>query len=68
MVPDVDREGVHVPMTILSKPGDPLLVVCAWCDFDKDDPRNAHASHGICKSCLDRWLPAEPVKAQTEAA
>lgn len=32
-----------------------LLTICAWCpDFDKADPRNAHASHGICPACLER--------------
>ena len=58
-------------MTILSKPGDPLLTICAWCpDHDKTDPRNATASHGICASCLSREFgddnvtrSVEPVKA-----
>jgi len=51
-------------MTILSKPGDALLVICAWCaGFDKNDPRNATASHGICKSCLEKFTAPEKATA-----
>ena len=29
--------------------------VCAWCpDFDRNDPKNATASHGICPTCVAR--------------
>ena len=35
----------------------PLVVVCAWCpDFDKTDPKNAGASHGICPTCAAKLL------------
>jgi hypothetical protein len=28
------------------------IAVCAWCpDFDATDPRNDHASHGMCPAC-----------------
>ena len=44
-------------MTILSKPGDALLIICAWCvGFNANDPINANASHGICPSCSDRMF------------
>lgn len=38
-----------------------LEVICAWCpDFDRNDPRNANATHGICPTCeariADEWL------------
>lgn len=27
-------------------------LICAWCpDFDKKDPKNAGASHGLCPNC-----------------
>jgi hypothetical protein len=33
----------------------PLRVICAWHPgFDRTDPANAGASHGICPSCLSR--------------
>lgn len=29
--------------------------ICAWCsDFNRSDPKNAGASHGMCPSCADR--------------
>lgn len=29
--------------------------ICAWCpDFNASDPRNAHASHGMCPTCAER--------------
>ena len=53
-------------MTILSKPGDLVLVICAWCsDFDRNDPINATASHGICKSCEARMFADEPKQEET---
>lgn len=50
-------------MTILSKPGADLLVICCWCPgWDRDDPINANASHGACQACVDRVLGPEPAK------
>ena len=52
-------------MTILSKPGDPVLVICAWhADFDKNDPINATASHGCCPVCMARMFGEEPKQAE----
>jgi hypothetical protein len=57
-------------MTILSEPGAALLVICAWCpDWDRNDPRNVKASHGVCESCLAKMLREPlPVPAREEAA
>lgn len=33
----------------------PLVIVCAWHPgFDRTDPKNKGASHGICAACLAR--------------
>lgn len=38
----------------------PLPLVCSWCPtFDKTDPANLHASHGICPACIARVEAAE---------
>jgi len=42
-------------LTILSKPGADLLVICCYCiDWDRNDPMNKGASHGICPPCYLR--------------
>jgi hypothetical protein len=35
----------------------PLVVICAWCPtFDPTDPINAHATHGMCPSCAQKFM------------
>jgi hypothetical protein len=55
-------------VTILSEPGATLLVICAWhADFDRNDPRNANASHGICKICEARVFRDDDAAVTSEA-
>ncbi len=50
MIPSFLRpEHLHyASIEIISAP----RVVCAWCvDFDRHDPKNKGASHGMCQAC-----------------
>jgi hypothetical protein len=56
-------------VTILSKPGDTLLTICAWhADFRADDPLNANASHGICPACVARVFGDDDLTRSGESA
>jgi len=47
----------------------PLITVCAWCPtFDKTDPANKGASHGICPACSKRLQTALLTTDTLEAA
>ena len=35
---------------------DGRLYICAWhADFDRSDPKNAGASHGMCDGCAEKF-------------
>lgn len=58
-----ERRGLDVREVFRGELPAKLLVICAWCPtFDRNDPRNAFASHGLCESC------ARKMRAEMETA